>query len=308
MASAAPQSATPAFGPMLNANARRLRDIAKAIAGATIPLAILAAVVINAHGLDVKRILAVAPGMSLFWPTFALLYATLPISYWVIYRRIWRLPVAGLVPLFRKQVANEILVGYSGEAHFYFWARRHGGLSGSPFGAIKDVSLLSAVSGNIATLVLMVVAAADVALLMKGPLATTMLWSVAAVVVFSLLPVLFRHRLFSLPSRELRFILVVHLARIAVWMFLTAATWHFLLPDVALGTWLSLVTLRMIISRLPLVANKDVLFAAATIMLFGKDAEVAVAITFIASLTLLVHLAVGAIGGIAALGEKSSAA
>jgi len=58
------------------------------------------------------------------------------------------------------------------------------------------------------------------------------------------------------------------------------------------------------ISRLPLVANKDILFAAATLLLLGDNADAALAIAFTASLTLLAHLVVGATTGVAALVER----
>src|SRR5690242_14836776 len=86
---------------LLNTPKKKWSDIAGTAASIAIPLAILGAVVINAHGLDVARLVAVAPGASLFWPAFVLLYATLPVSYWIIYRRIWNLPISGLVPLVR---------------------------------------------------------------------------------------------------------------------------------------------------------------------------------------------------------------
>lgn len=304
MTTTAYPAASLAIADLLSPQTRRLGRIARTVGAVAIPLAILAAVVIKTRGIDLPRILSVAPGLSLFWPTFLLLYATPPIAHWVIYRRIWRLPVSGIVPLLRKQVANEILIDYSGEAHFYFWARRHAGVSGSPFGAIKDVSVMSAVAGNLATLLLMLVMAPRIATFMNGSLATTFELSTAIIVIFSLLPFLFRRRLFSLPSRELRIVLGLHLTRIAVWLILTAAMWHFLLPAVAIGTWLSLATLRMMISRLPLVANKDILFAAATMLLLGRNADVATAIIFTSSLLLLAHIVVGTITSVTALAER----
>lgn len=271
-------------------------------------LAILIAIGIKARDVDFGKILSMAPGLSLFWPVFVLHYVLTPASHWVIYRRLWRLPAAGITPLLGKQVANEVVVGYAGEAHFYFWAQRHAGLTGSPFGAIKDVAVLSAVAGNIATLALMIVMAPMLASFMSGPLASTFAWSVAVIVTCSLIPWLFRRRLFSLGSRDLYFIFAVHMMRVGAFLILSAAMWHFMLPQIAVGTWLSLATLRMMISRLPLIANKEILFAAATMLLLGQNNDVAVAVAFTASLTLVAHLAVGAVTGGAAFIERRRAA
>ena len=49
-------------------------------------------------------------------------------------------------------------------------------------------------------------------------------------------------------------------ARIAATIGLSALLWHLILPSVALGWWLLLATLRQLVSRLPLVPNKDVVF------------------------------------------------
>ena len=50
----------------------------------------------------------------------------------------------------KKLIGNELLLGYVGEVYFYDWARRHVKMEGSPFGAVKDVAILSALAGNLA--------------------------------------------------------------------------------------------------------------------------------------------------------------
>jgi len=76
----------------------------------------------------------------------------------VIFRRLWRIPAEGAVALARKYVGNELLLGYIGEAYFYAWARQRAPLVGAPFGAIKDVAILSAMVGNAATIAIMAAA------------------------------------------------------------------------------------------------------------------------------------------------------
>lgn len=299
---------SPAIAALLTPPKKAGSEFARNGIGILFSLAVLVAVAVGTQGVDVAKILAVAPGWSLFWPAFALFYVLVPASHWVIYRRIWRLPVGGIVPLLRKQVANEIVLGYAGEAQFYVWARQHAGLKGSPFGAIKDVSVLSAVAGNVATLLLMVAMAPTLAALMSGPLAMTTELSIGVIVTFSLLPFIFRRRLFSLGARELRIVFAIHMVRIALWLILSAVMWHVMLPGIATGTWLALATVRMMISRLPLVANKDILFAAATMLLFGKNADVSAAVAFTASLTLVAHLFVGAVTAAAGFLERRSVA
>jgi hypothetical protein len=78
-----------------------------------------------------------------------------PVSEWVIYRHLWRIPFSGLGALLRKLVSNELLLGYLGEVQFYAWARARLNMVAAPFGAIKDVTILSALTGNIVTLVML---------------------------------------------------------------------------------------------------------------------------------------------------------
>ena len=81
-----------------------------------------------------------------------------PTFDWLIFRRLWGLPAAGLAALIKKRVANEVVVGYSGEAYFYVWARARLKMVAAPFGAVKDVTILSAIAGNAITLAMLAVA------------------------------------------------------------------------------------------------------------------------------------------------------
>ena len=77
--------------------------------------------------------------------------------------------------------------------------------------------------------------------------------------------------------------------------------WHAVLPAVAITLWLVLATLRMLLSRLPLMPNKDVVFAGLTVLLLGKGADVAALMALMAVLLLIAHLLVGTIFGLLGL-------
>ena len=262
-------------------------------AGAGLSLAILAAVGTAIGSFDLSQMVRRVPTSPLFWCAFAAAYLLPPLSEWMIYRRIWKLPLSGIAPLLQKQVANEILLGYSGEAQFYLWARRNTRLTGSPFGAIKDVAVLSALAGNLATLVMMAAMAPLLSTIITGAAAKTFAVSVLFVAGSSIALFALRGRLFSLPSRTLRAIFALHSARIAISIAVTAGIWSLILPGVAFHWWLALATLRLMLSRLPLLPNKDVLFSGLTLMLLGRDAQVTGAMAVMASLMLATHLVVG---------------
>ena len=71
---------------------------------------------------------------------------------------------------------------------------------------------------------------------------------------------------------------------------LIALAWHFALPGVSIAMWLFLAAGRLLVSRLPLVPNKDLLFANFAILLIGQDQALSELVAFTAALTLLVHV------------------
>lgn len=247
---------------------------------------------------DIGRMIPVSP---LFWLAFAGYYLSGPISEWFIYRRVWAMPAGGLGALVRKLVSNEILLGYLGEAQFYAWTRSRLQQVTAPFAAIKDVTILSALTGNLATLVMLAWAWPLVrsgSLGMEGP---KVVGSLGVVLVTSFAILLFRRQLFSLPRPQLLFISVVHLARIAVIVVLSAVMWHVVLPAQEISLWIVLATMRMLVSRLPFLPNKDVIFAGIAVFLFGQNVEIGGLMTMMAVLLLVTHLSVGALFAIADL-------
>ena len=57
--------------------------------------------------------------------------------------------------------------------------------------------------------------------------------------------------------------------------FLSGLMWHVALPQVPLVWLVLLATLQLLVTRLPFVPNKDLVFASLAIFLIGNDSEVA---------------------------------
>ena len=262
------------------------------VVGPVISLSVLVAAIVSLRHLDLSAVAGLVPRSPGFWLLFALSYLVAPIADWLIFRRLWGIPLAGLVPLVRKQIGNEILLGYVGEVYFYAWARRRVELVAAPFGAIKDVAVLSALVGNLVSLIMLAVAAPIYAnLYIQG--SATLLWSIAAMLVTSLAAFAIRRRLFGLERRELWFVVGIHLARIVTITGLTAVLWHLALPGVALSWWLLLAAMRLLVSRLPLIPNKDIVFAGIAVLLVGHDHDIGALLAMIASLILSTHVLLG---------------
>jgi hypothetical protein len=124
--------------------------------GPAVSVAILCAVLWQLRQLNWLMVVSIIPRSPLIWLVLAASYFAGPVADWVIFRKLWGIPLSGLAPLLKKLVGNELLLGYVGEVYFYDWARRHVKMEGSPFGAVKDVAILSALAGNIITILMMV--------------------------------------------------------------------------------------------------------------------------------------------------------
>ncbi|KPF76646.1 hypothetical protein IP88_06375 [alpha proteobacterium AAP81b] len=263
--------------------------------GAAISLAVLVAVLYQLRQVDWGRVWAILPVSPAFWTVFFISYFVGPAADWLIYRRLWNMPVSGFVALLRKLVGNELVFGYVGELYLYTWARRRTGMTSAPFGAIKDVAILSAMAANVVTLALFAICYPLLDQLHLGIDRSTFAWSVAIILGPSTLILLFRRQLFSSPRRDLFYVTAVHIVRILVQNGLLALAWHLALPDVALDWWLVLAAIRMVLARLPALPNKDLVFAGVAIFLIGHDDAIGTLMTMMASLILATHLGLGLI-------------
>jgi hypothetical protein len=266
-------------------------------AGTLFSVAILGAALWHLRHFDLSSVVRIGSASKEFWALFLVYYLAGPLSEFIIFRKLWAIPFSGMIPLLRKQVSNELLLGYSGEVYFYSWARRAANLTTSPFGAVKDVTILSAMIGNAVTILLLIVSAPLLTQLLprmnESGDSRTIIASFVFIMASSLVVLFYRKKLFSLDWREIRFVSLIHFARIVVTIGLSALLWHLLLPSAQLGWWLLLSTWRQLIARLPFIANKDVVFAAAAVFLIGRDHEIGEMLTFIAALIVAAHILVG---------------
>lgn len=255
--------------------------------------ALFIAIVLELFGGGADFALGAFPTAPGFYAGFLASYMALPLFDWLIFRRLWNLPASGVAPLVKKRALNEVLFGYSGELYFYLWARRHANLTRSPFGAVKDVSILSALAGNTMTLFLLLCSLTLAGGLALNVNADLLFGSGAIVVGISAAILLFRGRLFSLPTSDLRAVFGLHMARISISTLALALAWFAALPAVGAIWWIVLSALRLLINRLPLLPNRDLLFAAAAVFLIGGADEVGAVAAITAGLFLGANLLCG---------------
>jgi hypothetical protein len=277
------------------------------VIGGLLTAAMVAGLARELLGSGLQGLSRAVPHDPRFYLCFALLYMSLPTGDYLIFRKLWGIPIDGLAALIKKRIANEVVFGYSGEAYFYAWARANARMVAAPFGAVKDVSILSALAGNAITLLMIAVALP----LGHALLSPAMLHNVggSAAITFAIcLPfLLFSKRVFSLPRQTLWWIFAVHCARLIAGSVLIALAWHFALPEVSVAMWLFLAAGRLLVSRLPLVPNKDLIFANLAIILIGQGDELSDLVALSAALTLLIHVVLVVLFGAAGLLTRARA-
>lgn len=281
---------TPAEAPVFEPQDRAPRMTWGRALTMALSLLVLAAAAWQARELRLDDITAIIPATPLFWLVLAARYLATPAFDWLIFRRLWQVGRNAFAALLRKLIYNELLLGYIGEVYFYTWARRRLPMAATPFGAVKDVAIMSAVAGNVMTLVLIALAYPYLALLPLSQYDNAIAWSLAAIFGISLGAVLFRRRIFSLPRGELWTVFGLQTLRIVVTTILSALAWHLVLPDVQIGWWLVLSAIRLLVSRLPFVPNKDVVFAGIAVLALGQDVAIAALMAMMAALILSTHL------------------
>lgn len=226
------------------------------------------------------------------WAAWIALYLVQPIADAAIFRRLWGLRAADFGVVARKVAINELLFGYVGELYFYLWARRRAGLADAAFAAIKDVNIVSALGGNALTLAVLAISAFALRSIDIGRQLGPLLWPGLGVVALSFAILVFARRVFSLSRRELIEVAAIHLVRLAAASVLTLLVWRLALPGVEPAIWLALLAGRLLLARLPFVANKDLVFANLMLALFGAGSPTAILLAALAIATLLAHLAV----------------
>lgn len=239
------------------------------------------------------------PHSPLFYLFVVLAYLTLPTADMLIYRRLWRLPrLATWGVCLRKRIYNSALVGYSGEVFLLLWARPRVRRAGRQLAhEIKDSNILSGVASNLLTAGLIVY------LLVQGELWEAAVpafewWALATLVLAALTPAAFllRRHFMVLSAAEMREVLAIHAVRLCLVQFLVLAQWRAALPAAPLGTLVSLLAVQLLVSRIPMVPNRDLLFISIGIALAGDlavpQAQIASLLLTAAALQQVLHLVV----------------
>lgn len=260
------------------------------------------------RGIGWDTLLETLPRSPLFYLFTILGYLTWPVAEWYIFRRWWPIGARALALFVRKRVLNDAVLGYSGDAWFFLRTRARN-LTPAPLGAIKDVAIMSALAGNVATVAMLVLAmtlggSAVLGRALSGPAMQSVSLGFLFVLGVSGALLLLSRRVMSLGARRNIRVFAIHSLRLVAAGALLLAAWSTALPAVAISTWILLGALRMVVTRLPFVPNKELLFAALTVSLTGAAAPAVAALMAVAGIVhLLAHIGSFAIASLADNGD-----
>ncbi len=221
------------------------------------------------------RVWRALPTTPWFYVLLLLMYVNLPIAEMAIYGRAWNATARALLPaLLRKRVLNNDVLGYSGEAYFSLWVQRNTNL-GYPkvLETIKDTTIISsAASTGVAFLLLAIFFLSGQVTLLRQHFpdqTSTVAAGVALLVCAVAVGVAFRRTIFSLSPSLLLWIGAAHLTRFLVNTGLQVAQWAVVIPEVSVGSWITLLAVHIVVNRVPLVPTRNLVFMGAGLELSG---------------------------------------
>ncbi len=242
------------------------------------------------------------PTSPWFYVFFALRFLALPLSEMIIYQMIWDIPLFRHFPVFlRKRVYNFAVMGYSGEGSLTLWARRNLPLENKEIiVGVKDNNLLSALTSNIATVILIVwlfsnngLSVGVNALPSGGALLFALAFTSAS--ALSLTVIALRKRLIALPLSKLRRVMSIHAVRMILILLLHVGMYAAALPGASLSAWAVFLALQLVLSRIPFIPNQDLVFMGAALSLsslvHSSEAALAGMLLAEAGLSQLINIA-----------------
>jgi len=238
-----------------------------------------------------REIWTARPGNPGFYILLVLQFFLQPFGDYLVYRNLWGTAnTPPMAVILRKRLLNTFMLDYSGEAFFFFWAQARLKLKpGLLVHGIKDSNLLSGGAGLVMVYLMLLGLLAVGGLKIPASLNDhgwlyVLVGSVPLILCAAL--VLGHRKLTALSRGQIAATFAIHFGRAALVLAVEFGLWESsgALPSAV--ACLQFVALRLVVTRLPLVPNKDLIFVGAGMAAAGMTS---VAVTPVA--TVLVILA-----------------
>lgn len=222
------------------------------------------------------------PTHPVYYLLFLLIYSLLPFTEALAYKKCWNIPYLKSIPIFlKKRIFNKDVMGFSGEIVLLGWARDK--LDYRDKKLLKDIRdnniVSSAASSLVAFSVLLIFIATgqiptDIFLPQTGFFNYFLFAILASIII--LLAIRFRKYLFSMKHNIAGYIFTLHSIRMILIYISQIFQWYIVMPEIGLDVWYTFLSINIIISRIPLLPNNE-LIATGTNIEIAKLIEVPVA-------------------------------
>ena len=225
--------------------------------------------------LDVADVVRALPLEWGFYGLAVAIYFLLPVMQLTAYRIVWPFSIREAAGAFVvKRILNKDVLGYSGEVYIYAWARHHVQLSDRALmETVRDMNILSAAASTGVAAVLVTLFALNGRLNIRDLVGDTQVAGIVAAVAFTVVLILvvirLRKYLFSMPRRPAAMVFGLHVARQLVRQVMEIFMWHLALPEIPLAVWFTYAAISIIVTRIPLVPNHDLMTMGMAVGLAG---------------------------------------
>lgn len=211
------------------------------------------------------------PTQFAFYLLFILMYFQLPLFEVLIYRVTWVFHFLKSLPIFLlKRVYNTDLLGYSGEVYFYIWARKNLALDDRDiFLIIKDNNIISSIASTIVAFVLLSL------FLFTGQIKIiewivdqnqAYFWGgILVTIVIVFLFIKFRQFVITMTMRNAYKIFSIQMFRLILLQTMNVLMYYVVIPEAPLHVWFTLISVEIILSRIPFLPNRDLIFVGMSI-------------------------------------------
>jgi hypothetical protein len=244
------------------------RARAMRIAGLVVPGILLAYLTYRLTQIGWVQVWQARPRNWLYYLVLAVSFFVQPAADLLVYRNLWRITGRPrLSIMLRKRLLNSAVLDYSGDAYFFGWAAGSLPLPRATIAhSVKDSSILSAGAGLVTVwlMLLAVVLSGEMRLPVRP---SALVWLCLGLTLLPLplcvVLVAARRKLTTLSLAQLGATFAIHFGRSLLSQGLQFVLWLLSGALVSPSLCLDFVVLRLLVSRLPFVPGKDLVFVGA---------------------------------------------
>jgi len=238
-----------------------------------LPLLLIGFIGFSLYKIGFRQVWAARPMALAFYATLLVPFFLPPVGDLLVYRKLLGTRKLPFTLFLRKVCLNSTVLDFSGDAYFFLWCRRNVGLPARRMlDAIKDSNILSA-AASLVVLAIALVGFAATGSLRVWHLGLPGFWaivSVATVPAFLVAGlVIGGRRVTTLTRPEMATTFAVHLARVSLVLFFRFLMWDFSGALPSRFVCFEFVMLGLLVTRLPMIPNKGLIYAGAAIVTAG---------------------------------------